>query len=125
MYAALGAGLALVLTAVGTFGDLVGDISTEHGWGEYAAVAGIIAVATALVFGLVVRTATPANAGARAIVLGVLSLLTVLFFWTGLPAVLGFGAIACAVLSRSRLAKAAMALAGIAIAAAGVLAIIG
>jgi len=125
MYAALGAGLALVLTAIGTFGDLVGESSSEHGWGEYAVVAGIIAVATALVFGLVVRTATPANAGTRAIVLGVLSVLTVLVFWTGLPAVLAFGAIACAVLSRSGLAKAAMVLAGIAIVGAGVLAIIG
>ena len=48
-----------------------------------------------------------------------------LVFWTGLPAVLAFGAIACAVLSRSGLAKAAMVLAGIAIVGAGVLAIIG
>jgi hypothetical protein len=125
MYAALGAGLALVLTAIGTFGDLVGESSTEHGWGEYAAVVGIVAVATALVFGLVVRTATPADAGTRAIVLGVLAVLSVLVFWTGLPAVLAFGAIACAVTSRSGLAKVAMALAGIAIVGAGVLAVVG
>jgi hypothetical protein len=125
MYAALGAGLALVLTAIGTFGDLVGESSTEHGWGDYAAVAGIIAVATAVVFGLVVRTASPANAGTRAIVLAVLALLTVLVFWTGLPAVLAFGAIACAVLTRSGMAKVALGIAGLAVVAAAVLAVTG
>jgi hypothetical protein len=124
-YAALGAGLALVLTAIGTFGDLVGDSSTKHGWEEYAVVVAIIAVATALVFGLVVRSATPENAGTRAIVLAALALASVLVFWTGLPAVLAFGALACAALSRSMPAKVAMGIAGIAIAAAGVLAVIG
>ena len=124
-YAALGAGLALVLTAIGTFGDLAADGTAKHGWEEYAVVVAIIALATALVFGLVVRSATPANAGTRAIVLAVLSVVSILVFWTGLPPVLAFGAIACAMTSRSGLAKAAMVLAGIAIVGAGVLAVVG
>jgi hypothetical protein len=124
-YAALGAGLALVLTAIGTFGDRAADGTAKHGWEEYAVVVAIIALATALVFGLVVRSATPANAGTRAIVLAVLSVVSILVFWTGLPPVLAFGAIACAMKSRSGLAKAAMVLAGISIVGAGVLAVIG
>lgn len=98
LYAALGAGVSLVLGALGTFLPAQGD--EQHGWGELAIVAGIVVVATAIVFGLVVRTAAPANAGPRAVVLSVLGLAALLVFWTGLPCILAFGALGCAVASR-------------------------
>ena len=125
MYAALGAGLAAVLTALGTFWDLSGNDATHRGLEEYLPVLAIIAVTTALVFGLGVRTATPENAGTRAMVLAVLALLSVVVFWAGLPAVLAAGAVACAVQSRSTTAKVAMGLAGLAVVAAAVLAVTG
>lgn len=101
MYAALGAGISLVLTAVGTFWDVSGNDTAAHdGLSDYLPVVGVVAVATVLVFGLVVRTATPASAGTRSLVLGVLSVLTLIVFWSGLPAVLALGAIGCAAVAR-------------------------
>src|SRR3954462_4061653 len=97
MYAALGAGIALVLAAVGTFWNLNAGSTNDRGMREFLVVAGIILVATAVVFGLVVRTAAQGNAGRRALILAVLGVLSIVVFWAGLPSVLACGAIACAV----------------------------
>lgn len=102
MFAALGAGTALVLAAVGTFWDLTGN---DSGGGtsmrEYLIVAAIILVATALVFGLVVRTASESSGGTRALVLAVVGVLSLVVFWSGLPPVLAFGSIGCAMQARA------------------------
>lgn len=107
-FAAAGAGLSAVLTAVGTFWDLTdNESSSAESLGEYAPVLGIIAVATAIVFGLVVRTATPASAPGRALSLAIVGLLSTAVFWAGLPAVLAAGSMACALVDRqdSRLSR--------------------
>jgi len=97
MFAALGAGTALVLAAIGTFWDLTGNDTADGDSGaEFLPVIGVVLVATVVVFGLVVRTATPESAGTRAVVLAVLAFLTLVVFWSGLPPVLAFGAIALA-----------------------------
>jgi hypothetical protein len=100
MYAVVGAGLAAVLTAAGTFVDLTDNEDGGGSIGEYLVVIGIIAVATAAVFGLVVRTTSPDRAATRALVLAVVGLLSAAVFWTGLPAVLAAGSLACATTSR-------------------------
>lgn len=129
MYAALGAGTALVLTAIGTFWDLSGNDTAgrDSFVSHYLPVVAIVIVATALVFGLVVRTASASSSMAtRALVLGVLGLLTVLVFWTGLPAVLAFGAVALALGSASEgRSKVALALAAVTLGLAVVAAIVG
>lgn len=95
LFAALGIGIALILTAMGTFWDLTDNESGEgHSGTEYAVTSGIILLAAAVVFGLVVRTATERAAARRAIILAVLGLLSVLVFWTGLPMVFASGAVA-------------------------------
>lgn len=96
-YAGLGVVVALVLTAVGTFANLGGEAEEGgHTVSEYLVVAGVIALGALVVFGLVARAVTPANAGTFAVGFGVVGLLSVLVFWTGLPAVLAAGALACA-----------------------------
>ena len=64
--AAAGTGLALALTAVGTFWDVTGNDDGQHGAGGYLVTAGIVAVGTALVFGVVGRTAGPVTSLVRA-----------------------------------------------------------
>ena len=105
--AVLGAGLALVLTAVGTFKDSSGS----QGWREYAVTGASILVTTALVFWFVVRTANGSNAGVRCLVLGIAALLTIVVFSLGLPPVLAAASIACALVRREQgvaLGKAAV-----------------
>lgn len=90
----------------------------------------MIAVATAVVFGLVVRTAHHGNATRRALTLGVLSVPTVLVFWTGVPYVLAIRALACARVARragpsSRYDGVAATLAAVSIAASLFLAVTG
>jgi hypothetical protein len=127
LYAALGAGTALVLTALGTFWDLNGnDAANDHPLREYAVIAGMILVATAVVFGLVVRGAERGGAAPRAIVLAVLAVPSLVVFWSGLPPVLAAGALACATSVREAGPRlTAMVLAGLVMAASVVLAIIG
>jgi hypothetical protein len=97
LFAALGAGTALVLTAVGTFWDVTGnDTGDGYSITDYLPVVAVVAVATAVVFGLVVRTASPASAGTRSLILAVIAFLSLVVFWSGLPAVLAFGAVALA-----------------------------
>jgi hypothetical protein len=84
--AALGVAVAAALAAWGTFG---GD--EEHdAWG-YLLVLAIILVAAVIVFGVVARRWA---SGRTAVILGVLAVLTVAVFWTGLPPVFAAGAIA-------------------------------
>lgn len=100
--AAAGLGLSVVLTAIGTFWDVNGNDPGKHdSIGAYLIVVAIAAVATAMVYGLVVRTATARTAGRRGLVLAVLAVLTDVVFWAGLPAVFATAAIACALLERS------------------------
>lgn len=97
LFAALGAGTALVLTAVGTFWDVTGnDTGERDSLTSYLPVVAVVLVATALVFGLVVRTASPSSAGTRSVVLAVIGFLSLVVFWSGLPPVLAFGAAALA-----------------------------
>ena len=106
LFGALSAGTAVLLTAIGTFWSPLADYeptptSTSEVLAYLVVVAGI-AVATAVVFGLVVRGASPANATRRGLVLAVVALLSLLVFWTGLPAVLAGGALCCATLAGTR-----------------------
>lgn len=126
LFAAVGAGLSVVLTAVGTFWDLTGNESgSSDGIVEFLPVIGAIAVATVLVFGLVVRTATPENGPRRAIVLAVLGFVSLAVFWTGLPTILASGSACCALLRLSAAAKAAIAISAVTSALAVVAAVVG
>lgn len=99
--AALALALSAVLTAVGTFWDLTGNEETKNTEvGAYLAVLGVAAVGCALVFGLVVRGADRGQPGRRSAILGVVGVVTLAVFWTGLPAILAFGAIATALTER-------------------------
>jgi cytochrome bd-type quinol oxidase subunit 2 len=132
LIAVLGFATSAVLTAIGTYWDINNnDAGNNDGFAEYASVLGIAAVVTALVFGLVVRTAPNGYAGRRSAILGVLAALTIVVFWTGAPPVLAAGAIATALVERDvtgRLgngSKTGLALACVATAAAVLLAIVG
>jgi hypothetical protein len=77
-------GIAAALAAWGTWG---GD--GDHSTGDYLLVLAVIAVAVTAVYGLVLqRWGTPRTG----IILGVLALLTLVVFWSGLPVVLGVAA---------------------------------
>jgi hypothetical protein len=132
LLAALGYATSAVFTAMGTFWDLTNnEASNEHDAGEYLIVLGIAAVALALVFGTVVRTAGSGNPGRRAVILGVVGFLSNAVFWAGLPAVIAAGAIACAMAQKDKdhsfsiASKAALALSTLTVAAALSLAIVG
>lgn len=131
-YAGVGIVLALLLTAVGTFTNLGGEAEEGgHTVGEYLVVVGMIAVGALVVFGLVAKVVTPANAGAYAVGFGLVGLLSVLVFWTGLPAVLAVGALACVAVDKhadgsiSQTAKVGAVLALLVLAMAVALAIVG
>ena len=130
LWAAVGAGVAIMLTAIGTFVDFVGADSRDDSFSDFWPLAVFIVLAALLVFGLVVRSASPGNAGMRALVLGVLAVLSILVFWSGLPAVLAFAAFTCSLVAgrggaSSWMPKAGLALAGLALVAATVLAFTG
>lgn len=131
LLAALAAGVALVLSALGTFGDFGASETNEQGIEEYLFVVGIVAVATAVVFGLVVRTATPASAGMRGAILAGVAAVSILVFWSGLPPVLAIGAIGCALIARrtdgsfATTARVVMGVATLVLAAAVYLAFMG
>ena len=75
-----------MLAAVGT------GRRRRAGNGEFLIVCAIIAVAGAVVFGLIVPRGLQREAsGATALVLSVLGLLTVAAFWSGLPPILAGG----------------------------------
>lgn len=131
-YAALGIGVALLLTLVGTFTHLGGEVEEGgHDAGEYLVVVGMILVGALVVFGLVAKVVTPANAGVFAVSLAVVGLVSLLVFWSGLPAVLAAGALACVAVEgrdgapRSVAAKVATALAVLVLALAVLAAVFG
>ncbi|HWH28124.1 MAG TPA: hypothetical protein VNU26_04030 [Mycobacteriales bacterium] len=131
LLAALALGTAIVLNAVGTFWDVTGNSDKDHGWSDFLFVVGVSVVATAVVFGLVVRTAADGDPGRRALVLGVLAALSFVVFWLGISAPVAIGAIGCALVARDvtgRLggtAAAGAALGALALAAVTVLAVVG
>jgi hypothetical protein len=100
LFAVIGTSAAAVLTAVGTFTDLTDNETGGNDISEYLPVLGIIAVGVVLVFGLIVRTAHGAGAGTRSLALGIVGLLSSAVFWSGLPAVLAAGSVACALTAR-------------------------
>ena len=87
----LAAGLALLLTAAAlAFANFQGG-EDAGGVGPYAICVAVCAVVAAVLFGRTLPdTADPARAGW---ILGGLALLTCAVFWSGLPFVLGMGAI--------------------------------
>jgi hypothetical protein len=134
LFATLGIGLAAISTALGTFFDITGNDSSSgngNAMGEYLVTLGIIVVITAIVFGLVVRTASARNAGTRSLVLGILAVPSLVLFWAGLPCVLAAGAAACALASRTDAGqfttrgKVAMVLAGVVSIGAMVMGVVG
>lgn len=88
--AAIGAiAIATTLAAVGTYGG-----NDDQGTREFLVVCAIIAVAAAVVFGLIVpRGLQREAAGATALTLSVLGLLTVVVFWSGLSPILAGGGV--------------------------------
>lgn len=81
-----GIALAAGLAAWGVFGD------DPHDAWEYLAVLGMIAAGALIVFGWIVpRGLRKESAGATAIALSALGVLTIAVFWSGLPPVLAAG----------------------------------
>ena len=111
-----GAAVALGCTLVGSFVDTPWkagapgwgvDASGGGGWGGLALLVVFVAVG-ALLVGLATsraRGVAPERAARRALVLGVLAVVTIAVFWTGLPPVLAGGAIGLALGSRRRLGR--------------------
>ena len=102
LLAALGIAAAGVLTAVGTFWDVNNNDSGNSDASGWFISLGIIAVAAAIVYGLVVRTAESGNPGRRSVILGVVALLSNAVFWAGLPMVLASAAAACAFIDKDK-----------------------
>lgn len=131
---AIGLGSSALLTAVGTFADLTDNESGSAGTdeiGSWLTCLAIAAVAAAIAFGLVVRTAARGNAGRRSLLTAVVAFLSLAVFWAGLPAVLAAAAVACALVDRDRheafgaMAKVGLAVSAIVTALAVMLAIAG
>jgi len=136
-----GAGLGMACTVVGQYvetpwksaGEWGVDFAGKGGWGALALLVAFVGVAL-LVVGFATaraRALAPGRTAVRALVLAVLGAVTVLVFWTGLPAVLAGGATGLAVDARRRLgrfpaaAAAALVVAALTVAAAGWLALAG
>jgi hypothetical protein len=109
--------LAAGLAAWGTYGE-----SNPETW-EFLILLGVIAVAAAVVFGWIVpRGLRQDAAGASALALSVVGLVTVAIFWSGLPPILAVGGILLGWAGRdarrgSGLCRAAVAVGVLAIAA--------
>jgi predicted phage gp36 major capsid-like protein len=82
-------GVATAFAVLGTYGE-----TGDHGARDLLIVLAIVAIGAAAVFGYVVpRGLGREAAGASALVLSVLGLLTVAVFWSGLPPILAAGGI--------------------------------
>ncbi len=110
---------AIAFNALGIFGD--GSDGAEYSGGEFWVISGLIAVATAVVFGLVVPRYAGRSAGVGLGLATAGLLLLVPAFWSGLPAVLGAGGVVLGVAAR-RTRRSGVATAAVAI---GALAMIG
>ncbi len=105
-YAAASVGLATVLSALAFYVDLFGPAEegpSDPVWSWLIVVAAVGAVAAA-VFGLVVRTSTPANADRRGLIVALVGVPSVWAFWAGLPVVFAAAA-TCLALSMGRPSK--------------------
>lgn len=79
--------LATTMAAIGTFAS-----GEEQGGRGFLVICAVIAVAAAIVFGLIVPRALRREAvGASALTLAVLGLVTVVAFWSGLTPILAGG----------------------------------
>jgi len=132
LLAALGLGASAVLTATGTFWDVTNnDKVDDNSFADYWPVLVIAAVAAAIVYGLVVRTAAAGHPGRRALVLSIVGFLSNAVFWAGLPMVIVSAAVACALADRDKLgsfgtaSKVALTISALATAGAVSLAITG
>lgn len=132
LFAALGIGAALVLTAVATFWDVTGNDSAGNDQADtYPFVVGIVAVTAAIAYGLVVRTAAKGAPGRRSLITAVVAFLSLAAFWSGVPVVLASASVACALVDKDRRgalggqAKVATALAALTVVLAAVLSIVG
>ena len=105
----------VISAALAAWGSFSGDDS--HATREYLVVLLIIAVAIAIVFGVILpRSVDGANAARTALVLSVLGLLSIAGFWAGLPPVLAIGGIALArTAGAGGLARAALIVGGLAL----------
>jgi hypothetical protein len=116
--------LSAALTAIGTFG---GD--DDNQWRQWLIVLGIAALATLIVFWVVVPRVN--RLGRGALILAILGAIAIIVFWLGIPVVLAGGAALLALEARrapaddARLATPALALAGLTVIAAVVFAFVG
>lgn len=114
--------LSAVLTAIGTFrGD------NENEWRTWLTVLAIAAVATAIVFWVVVPRIGNLDRGA--LILAIVGAVTIIVFWLGIPVVIAGGAALLALEARERAATrlntAALVIAALTVIAAVVLALFG
>jgi len=97
-YAVGSSGVAVILSALAFYTDVFGP--TEEGpadpvWQWFIVIGVAVAIGVG-VFATVVRTATPSNADRRGLVIALVSIPTVIAFWSGLPVILAGAATACA-----------------------------
>lgn len=99
LFAALSTGVAVVLTAIGTFWSPLANYEATRTMDDlvsWLVVVAITLVGAGIVFGLVVRTAPARGGRVRTAVLAVLAVLSLAVFWTGLPVIFAGGAVCCA-----------------------------
>jgi fumarate reductase subunit D len=113
--AAVAAAAALVLTLIGTYLDTPFRSSGPQTWGIATGGRSIVELVllvlfalagAALVFGLIVRLALreqPARTAVVAMVTAIIGVLTIIVFWTGLPAIFAIAAVLLASNARRRL----------------------
>lgn len=89
--------LSAVLTAVGTFSDVIADDSPEDGsdeLGGWLIMMAVLAVLTVVVYRFWFSAAANAPAAPNTVLIaGLLAAITVMAFWSGLPAVFAVGAL--------------------------------
>ena len=92
---------AMALNALGVWGD--GTSGKDPEVGAFFVIAGVIVVAAAVVFGLVVpRLAGRPKAAGVGLGLSIAALVLTLAFWSGLPPILGAGGILLGQAARAR-----------------------
>jgi hypothetical protein len=114
--------LSAVLTAIGSFrGD------NENEWRSWLIVLAIAAVVTVIVFWVVIPRIGNLDRGA--LILAIVGAVTIIVFWAGVPVPIAGGATLLALEARERaatgLSTAALAIAGLTVIAAVVLALFG
>jgi hypothetical protein len=115
--------VSAALTAIGSFSG-----NDDHQWRQWLIVLAISAVATAIVFWVVVPRIDNLSRGA--LILAIIGAVAIVVFWLGIPVVLAGGATLLALEARraaagSGAATAALAIAGLTTIAAIVLAFVG